>query len=525
MDIYILRDGKEIGPFSEETTQTMLKQGSILINDLAWQPGMPQWIPLHSVLYPAAPGATNPQRPPPPPGMLSRGTAAVADEQGLYVAADAASPHTAVVNEVPSAITEPATAKQKAFLGFMGIPFPAEITRERAALLVNDALENPGDPGRLARWNEERLRLHPELFRVEIQAKKENRASHFFDVVHMQGGEMFDGVTKAHCQVLVGFLDVRYPNWDASEQQATWDYFFPAIAEKFPQLVKREWKGRLKYPGASKVAPELARRTLFRKPVRKGTPVGAIVRGIITGLAILVLAYFAYNYWQNQQAARTARGGLAAAGQQSEQASAAKTSSASTESSDSSTAGLERLLSQMPPVPPASPENGSAGSSANGTTAPPSLTGGPATMPATSGESSSLTGGNGTAPLFDPNATTTATSPAPNTPADAGMPPPRTTVVITKPTEVALKFGLVKLPAGTVVRFVAQEGNLLRIRYGTETVTIPTTSTDFNDLPPAAPPVPGPVPPTPAPLAPAPTVAPGPATPPPAPPTSPTSLF
>jgi hypothetical protein len=99
-------------------------------------------------------------------------------------------------------------------------------------------------------------------------------------------------------------------------------------------------------------------------------------------------------------------------------------------------------------------------------------------------------------------------------------------VIITKPTEVALRFGRVKLPPGTVVRFVGQEGTLLKIRYGNEVVTVPAMSTDFNDLPPVPPPVPGPVPPTPPPLAPAPTIpAPGPATPPGTPPTSPTSLF
>ena len=43
MDIYILRDGKEIGPLSEETTQTMLKDGSIVMGDFAWCPGMSDW--------------------------------------------------------------------------------------------------------------------------------------------------------------------------------------------------------------------------------------------------------------------------------------------------------------------------------------------------------------------------------------------------------------------------------------------------------------------------------------------------
>jgi hypothetical protein len=126
MEIYILHDGKELGPFNEETTQSMLKRGEVLISELAWKPGMAEWIPLHSVLYPA-PAATG-QRPPPPP----RG-----------------------------AVSEPAGARQKAFLSYMGIAFEPEITRDAAALLVNDALENPKDPGRLMKWNEDRLRLHP----------------------------------------------------------------------------------------------------------------------------------------------------------------------------------------------------------------------------------------------------------------------------------------------------------------------------------------------------------------------------
>ena len=37
MNIYILREGNQEGPFSEEATQNMLKQGSVLIGDLAWR--------------------------------------------------------------------------------------------------------------------------------------------------------------------------------------------------------------------------------------------------------------------------------------------------------------------------------------------------------------------------------------------------------------------------------------------------------------------------------------------------------
>jgi hypothetical protein len=509
MEIYILRDGKEMGPFSEETTQSMLKQGSILINDLAWQPGMPQWIPLHSVLYPPV-AATSATRPPPPPvGYSDRA---------------AAEPVAAVINEAPPTLAEPATAKQKAFLGFMGVPFSAEITRDQAALLVNDALENPSDPGRLARWNEQRLRLHPELFRAEIQAKKENRATHFYELAQTQGAEVFRGVTKAHCQVLVGFLDVRYPSWDMNESQATWDYFFPALAEKFPQLVNKEWKGKLKFPEGPKVAPELARRAVTNRTKRRAFPAGAIVRGVITGAAILALLYFGYNYWRSHGAAKA--GGLAGAEANRASRNAGATNATSNDGKTSSTAGLEKLLAQMPPpVSPGGPEPTVGTGSGTSATSPAAMNNaGPGGNGP--GAASSPSNGNNSAPLFDPNATTAGTATAPGATGDATTPPPRTSVIITKPTEVALRFGRVKLPPGTVVRFVGQEGTLLKIRYGNEVVTVPAMSTDFNDLPPVPPPVPGPVPPTPPPLAPAPTIpAPGPATPPGTPPTSPTSLF
>src|SRR5688572_24094958 len=72
MEIHILRDGKQIGPFTEETVQSLLKQGNILINDLAWSPGLDGWSPLHAVLYPAAqppPVPANAVPPPMPPSV------------------------------------------------------------------------------------------------------------------------------------------------------------------------------------------------------------------------------------------------------------------------------------------------------------------------------------------------------------------------------------------------------------------------------------------------------------------------
>ena len=148
MDIQIVHNGVQMGPFTEETAHALLKSGSVLVNDLAWRPGLPDWVPLMNLLYPAA--VT-----PAPPVSAAK-----------------------VVTPAPEP-REPATAKQKAFLAYLHIGFAPEITREDASRLVNDTMENPKDPARLARWNEERLQLHPELFAAELQTKKEHRPPAF----------------------------------------------------------------------------------------------------------------------------------------------------------------------------------------------------------------------------------------------------------------------------------------------------------------------------------------------------------
>ena len=280
MDIRILRDGIEIGPFPEETVQNLLKQGSVAITDLAWCSGLPQWVPLANLLYatdtpPPPPGTAPAPPPPPPPGLLKHAPAAPGDAPAA-----------------PRATSEPATAKQKAFLSFMGIAFPPEIDRDGASILVNEAMENPRDAARLNRWNKERLKLHPDLFAEEIQAAKEARAQHFFEICETEGTPWFTKVTKAHCQVLVGFLDVHHPHWNDEPDTAATHYFFPAIAEKFPQLMTKEAKGRFKFPEKTKVAKELVNRSPVAVKARPPSPAMALVRGLFFGLLILGMLWF-----------------------------------------------------------------------------------------------------------------------------------------------------------------------------------------------------------------------------------------
>lgn len=443
MDIYILRDGKEIGPFNEETTQTLLKQGAVLINDLAWQPGMAQWSPLHSVLYPG-------------PAFVPDGARPQLADPAIHSAAPV--------------MSEPATAKQKAFLSYMGVAFPTDLTKDQAARLVNDTMENPADAGRLERWNHERLRLYPELFQAEIQAKKENRANHFHEITKTAGGDVFNNVTKAHCQVLVGFLDVRFPTWDANEHQAIWDYFFPAIAEKFPQLLKKEWKRKLKYPEGPKVAPELARHAGVVKPKRRGFPVAILVRATGVGLAILIVLYAGYHFatrkpWVKWSEARhnatpvTKSTGLAGVGESGKSASGVD---------------LEKLFAQNPVANSAEKD---VSTEAPATGVPMNAAAPEAGRPAEPATASSPTA----APLFDAAAHAAFPSTAPEP-----LVIQRTTLVITKPVDVPLRFGHARLAPGTVVKFVGQDGALLRVRYGGEVVIVPASSTDVLDAPPVA---------------------------------------
>ena len=50
MNIIIARDGAKLGEFSEEQVRLFFKQGQLVATDLYWHHGMPQWLPLTSLL-------------------------------------------------------------------------------------------------------------------------------------------------------------------------------------------------------------------------------------------------------------------------------------------------------------------------------------------------------------------------------------------------------------------------------------------------------------------------------------------
>ena len=513
MDIYILRDGKEIGPFSEETTQTLLKQGSIREVDYAWHPGLPKWIPLTDVLRPPAPALETP--PPPPP------SAAV--ETPLPALSPAAN--------LPKA-GESATEKQKALLAYLGIPFSSETSKDQAALLVNDAMEDAKNGARLVQWNTDRLKLHPELFAAEIQAKKESRAGEFFEICEREGAEHFTKITKAHCQVLVGYLDVKFPNWD-EDREAARKYFFPAVAEKFPQLVARSWKGKLRYATGPKIAAELNRQRPATGKLRKrtkspGLPLAAIGRGLVFGVLILAMYFFVQKLFKPDGAPAPAHG-------QAENAAPKPIAPPPVAVKPEALPPIEpeKMIAQADPLKPALPDDplmaaDPAAAAPDADPLDPKMASLPADPlapkpavplvgfppdppmiadPLAPKPAAALPGFPPDPPLVNPNAA--PSTPDPLAPANPAVAPPpadpgvaaKVNLKLTKPIDVQFTYGKVKLPVGTSVKLVAREGNVVRVNYLNTILVVPITSTDFATA--EAAPVPAPAhAPAPAPVAP-----------------------
>lgn len=53
--IYVARDGKQFGPYSEEEVRSNLKTGDVSLDDLAWSEGATDWVPLSKLLGVSAP--------------------------------------------------------------------------------------------------------------------------------------------------------------------------------------------------------------------------------------------------------------------------------------------------------------------------------------------------------------------------------------------------------------------------------------------------------------------------------------
>jgi hypothetical protein len=513
MDIYILQEGQETGPYSEKAARQLLQQGDVAASDFACRAGMTQWVPLSELL------AAEP------------------------------SPVSAVKSLVPEPAekAEPATPKQQALLSYLGIAVPAKLSRDQAARLVNDAMEDPGNAERLTLWNEDRLRLHPELFAGEIQAKKENRASHFIELCQTSGSKYFTGITKAHCQVLVGFLDVKFPHWDAREATAAEHYFFPAVAEKFPQLVQKQWRGRLHYVEGMKVAPEIVHKSPASKLQQSATsPFVAITRGLVLGVLILGVLYLGYRTMRHDVIAAPPQTGVAAAVEKTSAPSISTNNqlppapatnpqpAVTTATPPQSLPPIEPLAAvthteppaasiappALPPVavadpgispPPmaadlAPPMAALPAAMAPMATppgeAPPMAAAEPAMIPVSTSAvatapMAALPGAEPPVPVPPPPATMPAPAALPSSvpepaalpPATSPLPPTspepvtttaKTNLLLTKPVEIQSTYGKIMLPPGTAVKLVSRQGAALKVTYRNTVINVPANSTDLE---------------------------------------------
>jgi hypothetical protein len=480
MDIYILRSDKEVGPLSEVTVQTLLKQGSILLTDPAWRPGMAQWSPLHSVLYPAASPARV-QRPPVPDALVSAGSMPPAASARQPVSTGPVpqtriTSHATGLPDVASAVpVVPASAKQKAFLSFMGIAFAPDLTKDQAAVLTQEVTQAPKEPQRLALWNAERLRLHPDLFAEEIQAKKDSRASVFLRVIQTEGAEFFSKVTKAHCQVLVGALDVRFPGWDSGDpEKAAWKYVFPALAGKFPQLVASSAKGIFSFP----VQPSVVSRQTVRvrmdtpKAPPKRNPLGAVFRGLIWGGVVLAVLYFSQDHlqpWRDRiqhwiaQAQGKAPEPTPVSSKPPVAATEPKQGAAKNKAGNAADASA--------PSPQGEPVKKSAGKKAPASQPVPAVESAPAMAP--------VEAPTAMAAAEPPTAVAAVEAPTAMAPVEPPTAAPKSALVLTKPAEVQVAFGKVILQPGTQLKFVASEGANVRVVYGKDVLVLPASSTDY----------------------------------------------
>ncbi len=301
-----MRDGEQIGPFSKDAAQILIRQGSVSVEDLAWRKGTEQWVPLGEVLSamgvpveppPAAVAPAEPPETPESPAAVTaeaEATPAHAPEPPA-VEGEPAAPAT----PEPATPSEPATPGQLAFLNYFGIAPAPDLTKAAAETLILQASEDPQNTRRLASWEVDRFRLHPDLFNLEVEEQKSDRVQFYFDLCQTAGSDHFTGVTKAHCQVLLGFLDVNHPRWDANPVEATERYFFPALAEKFPQLVNRAWRVRAQPADPSSIKARAMRGLpTIKLEKRPASFWVAVLRGFVLGLFILVVLYGVHFYLQ-----------------------------------------------------------------------------------------------------------------------------------------------------------------------------------------------------------------------------------
>ena len=455
MEIFVLRNGEQIGPFSEETVQSQLKRGGLLPTDKAWRKGLPDWVPLGEVMNPAS------SEPPPVPGAGAAGS-------GIA--------------------KKPATAKQRALLKYLGATFAEDVSYEEAAVAICKALESPKLTSRLTKWGDEKLRLHPELFQDEIDYRRANRVSFYLDLCQGEGAKAVKDVTKAHVQVLIEALDKKNASWEVDSRAAFWDYFLPTVGEHFPQLVREEWRKKLKSGAKAKaVEPQDEDEVVISPaPAAPGVMESAI-RGVLYGLVVLGVAFGTVKLYQATTKKPEAKPVPSAAAP----SSVPSLPPPPLPAAPPFPVGQGPALAANPPgdlLPNGDlPNNVSPGAppAVPVIEAAPAL---PVPVPVVPEKPAAENPGVPALPPAAPAASEAPAAPTPAAPeAPAAPAAPKSMLTITKPVTVQLQFGRVTLNPGTRVRFIATEGPNVRVNFNNNVILVPSAVTDVDAPAPAAP--------------------------------------
>ncbi len=466
MDIFIIREGRQTGPFSEDAVKAFLTEGTARPADMGWAKGMAEWRPLSEVLKPS-------------PERMNGAAGAVANGS----AARPPSPSEA-------AQETPATAKQKAFLKYLGAEFGENLTKQRAALAVSDALETPKLQPRIRKWHDDKLRLHEDIFQDEIDYRRANRTNRYLERIQTEGANVLKDVTKAHVQVLVESLDKKKPGWESDPEAALWDHLLPAIGGHFPQLVLPAHKHLMKSAAGSRIAKAATRGLSAAAAVVMPRPqtgtLGAMLRGVILGVIALGGILLGHHYWQKSRGDSTSVTPAPPEKRETPPASVASNDQPPKDPAPKVPAleppGKLIVENKLPELPPDKP----AADPAPVSPAAPVPNDPPAPVPAMSTEKPAVPAAPEEKPAVPPPAAPTMTPEAPASPAPAAVTPPpvsvpRTAVTLSQNIGVMLQNGQVTLPAGTALRYLATEGANVRVSWNNNIFFVPAAATNVNE--------------------------------------------
>jgi len=137
-----------------------------------------------------------------------------------------------------------ATARQLAFLTYLGVTVPSGVSKSDAAALIDSAIADESLSERRSTWRYDRYNLYPDLFAEECAKFKASRAAFLLGVYNNFRGDFVrpsPGVRNplrklqlSDIEAIVSKLDLAHRGWDRDLMAAFLDYVLPAVEGTLP---------------------------------------------------------------------------------------------------------------------------------------------------------------------------------------------------------------------------------------------------------------------------------------------------